>query len=443
MSEHTHAENGHHHGANGHDHHHGKDWGEGFWQQPARLGKSLEGHGAVDDFNTDRKPGPIHVNRMREGGFSGIQTFAKLPICLTPEDLVAGEIDVAICGVPWDSTATGRSGTNHGPLAIRQCDYKGGYGRPHFSLDTHVDALEVLKVCDYGDSPIHVGNTPASFEEIRKFVGTIVTSGAIPIILGGDHGITWPCATAVADHYGYGKVGIVHFDAHADTGDDMPGSLGGHGTPMRKLIESGAIPGKNFVQVGLRGYWPEKETLDWMAERKMRTHFMAEITRYGFAKVLERAVDEALDQADYLYISLDIDVADPAYAPGTGTPEPGGLTSTDVLTAVRRLSAEVGIVGMDIVEVSPPYDDKGEITALLANRAVREALTGIAMRRTGLTEPDYLHPFALGENGSGPQRHLPRESIEVASPAAAPVEHHAPAVAGAVTAPGVGPDAPA
>jgi agmatinase len=309
---------------------------------------------------------------------------------------------VAICGVPWDSTATGRSGTSHGPLAIRACDYKGGYGRPHYSLDTHVDAFEVLKCADYGDAPISIGNTPESFENIRKFVGTIPDSdGAIPVIMGGDHGITWPCATAVADHYGWGKVGIVHFDAHADTGTAMPGSLGGHGTPMRKLIESGAVPGRNFVQVGLRGYWPEQETLDWMKDNHMRTHFMAEIYRYGFAEVLGRAIDEALDQADYLYISLDIDVCDPAYAPGTGTPEPGGLTSVNILTAVRRLAAEVGIVGMDVVEVSPPYDDKGEITALLANRSIREALTGIAMRRSGVTERDYLHPDALGPGGPG------------------------------------------
>jgi agmatinase len=380
----------------GHDHHH-ELWPEGFWEQPRRLGQGLEGHGAVDDYNVDRKPGPIFVNRKAEGGFAGIQTFAKLPVCLTPEDLRAGKMDVAVLGVPWDSTATGRTGTNHGPLAIRACDYKGGYGRAHFSLDTHVDAFAELNMCDYGDAPIKVGNTALTFEGIRKFVGTVVDAGAIPIILGGDHAITWPAATAVADHYGYGKVGIVHFDAHADTGPDSPGSLASHGTPMRKLIESGAVPGKNFVQVGLRGYWPDQETLDWMDGRQMRTHFMAEINRDGFDKVLERAVDEALDQADHLYISLDIDVADPAFAPGTGTPEPGGLTSTNVLTAVRRLAAEVGIVAMDVVEVSPPYDDRGEITALLANRAVREAMTGIAMHRQGLTEPDYLHPYAVGQ----------------------------------------------
>jgi agmatinase len=155
------------------------------------------------------------------------------------------------------------------------------------------------------------------------------------------------------------------------------------------------VPGRNFVQIGLRGYWPEQETLDWMKQHQMRTHFMAEIDRFGFDRVLERAIDEALDQADYLYLSLDVDVCDPAYAPGTGTPEPGGLTSNDVLRAVRRLSAEVGLAGMDIVEVSPPYDDRGAITALLANRAIREALTGTAMRRLNLTEPDYLHPDAL------------------------------------------------
>jgi agmatinase len=395
---------------NGYAHHH-VDFGADFWQQPPRLGQGLEGHGAVDDYNIGRAPGPIFVNRRSEGGFSGIQTFAKLPICLTPEDLVAGKMDVAICGVPWDATASGRSGTNHGPLAIRSCDYKGGYGRAHFHLDTRVDAFEELNICDYGDAPIKTGNTYATFEGIRKFVGTIVNSGAIPIILGGDHATTWPSATAVADHYGYGKVGIVHFDAHADTGTDTPGTLASHGTPIRKLIESGAIPGKNFVQVGLRGYWPDQTTIDWMNQQRMRTHFMAEIDHDGFDKVLERAVDEALDQADHLYISLDIDVADPAFAPGTGTPEPGGITSSDVLKAVRRLSAEVGIVGMDIVEVSPPYDDKGEITALLANRAVREALTGIAMRRRGLTTPNYISPHALDPGYSRALRHQPQETL--------------------------------
>ena len=366
------------------------------------LGTGLDGHGARDPYGqaAGRAAGPVHVDRGDGGGSFGLQTFGKLPVCLTPEDLVAGEIDVAVCGVPWDATATARPGTRFGPQAIRSCDYVGGYGYPHNHLGVRVDAFEQLKMCDYGDAPVSLGNPMRTFVGVRKFVGTIVTSGAIPIVLGGDHSITWPCAMAVADHHGHGTVGIVHFDAHADTAPDTPGHLASHGTPMRKLIESGAVPGRNFVQVGLRGYWPTPDTLGWMEEQQMRTHFMAEIERDGFDVVLERAVDEALDSADHLYLSLDIDVADPAFAPATGTPEPGGLTSSQVMRAVRRLSAEVGIVGMDVVEVSPPYDGPGAITALLANRAVREAMTGTAMRRLGLTEPDYLDPRAAGPGRS-------------------------------------------
>jgi agmatinase len=227
----------------------------------------------------------------------------------------------------------------------------------------------------------------------------------MPIILGGDHGITWPVATAVADLYGYGSIGVVHFDAHADTAPDMRGMLAGHGTPMRRLIESGAVPGRSFVQVGLRGYWPEPPILAWMEEQKMRTHFMAEIRVDGLDAVLERALEEALDTADHLYISVDVDSADPAFAPGTGTPEPGGMTSGEVLRAVRRLAAEVGAVGMDVVEVSPPYDSGNNITALFANRCVFEALTGTAMRRLGLTEPDYVDPRALGPRQARTFRH--------------------------------------
>jgi agmatinase len=343
-----------------------------------------------------RKPGPLIVNRgEREMAWSGIQTFMKAPVCLTPEDLRAGEIDVAIGGAPWDGTASGLTGTHLGPRAIREGDYISS-ARHLNHLGVRVNPLEHLRIADYGDADVLIGNAEGTYDNIRSFVAEILQGGAVPIILGGDHGITWPAATAVADAYGYGKVGIVHFDAHADTAPDLRGTLHGHGTPMRRLIESGAVPGRNFVQVGLRGYWPDPPILEWMRERHMRTHFMAEIYRDGFDAVLRRAVDEALDTADHLYISLDVDVADPAYAPGTGTPEPGGLTSAQVLWAIRRLAAEVGMVAMDVVEVSPPYDVGPNITALLARRCVLEALTGMAMRRMGLTEPDYIDPRSAG-----------------------------------------------
>src|SRR6266542_3066312 len=346
--------------------------------------------------NSRRQPGPLKVNRSeREMAWSGIQTFLKLPVCLTPEDLRAGGIDVAIGGAPWDVTATGLTGTHLGPSAIRRGDYITDSPRLGH-LDVRVDPLEHIDICDYGDADVLIGDPIGTYANIKSFVSEIIQGGAIPIILGGRHGITCASATAVADAYGYGNVGIVHFDAHADTAPDMRGALHGHGTPMRRLIESGAVPGRNFVQIGLRGYLPQASVLSWMNEQQMRSHYMAEILRDGFNRVLERAGDEALDTAGHLYISVDVDVADPAYAPGTGTPEPGGLTSAEVMWAVRRLAAEVGTVGMDVVEVSPPYDVGNNITAQFARRCVLEALTGIAMRRIGLTSRDYVDPRAAG-----------------------------------------------
>ena len=202
----------------------------------------------------------------------------------------------------------------------------------------------------------------------------------MPVILGGDHSITWPAATAVADVHGYGNVGIVHFDAHADTADHIDGNLATHGTPMRRLIESGAVPGDRFVQVGLRGYWPPAETFAWMREQGMVWHTMHEIWERGFKAVMADAVSEALSKADHLYLSVDVDVMDPAHAPGTGTPEPGGMTSVDLLRMVRQLALEHDIVGMDVVEVAPAYD-VSDLTVNAAHRIVFEALAGMAERR--------------------------------------------------------------
>ncbi|MCU1677412.1 MAG: speB [Frankiales bacterium] len=343
-----------------------------------------------------REPGPISLTRGEwEVSYAGFQTFLKLPICLTPEDLRVGGIDVAVGGIPWDGTQATRSGTNLGPMHIRMADHLWGTfeGRPH--LHTRVDPFEHLKMADYGDAQILPGAIDLSFANMKSFVGDILAGGAIPIILGGDHAITWPNVTAMAEHYGYGKIGVVHFDAHADTAPVMPGQLSSHGAPMRQLIESGAVKGRNFVQVGLRGYWPGKDIVQWMEDQEMRTHFMAEIQRHGFSTVLDRAIDEAMDGTpEHLFLSVDVDVCDPAFAPGTGSPEPGGLTSRELLWAVRRLAAEVGIAGMDVVEVSPPYDVGNNITALLAHRIVLEAMTGIAMRKAGITDRDYLDPRA-------------------------------------------------
>jgi agmatinase len=200
------------------------------------------------------------------------------------------------------------------------------------------------------------------------------------MVLGGDHTIALPDVTGVAHHVGWGRVSVIHFDAHADTGDSHFGALHGHGTPMRRLIESGACRGDRFLQVGLRGYWPEPETLAWMDKQGMRSFEMTEVVARGLDTVLDEAMAIALDDCDAVFLSIDVDVVDPGMAPGTGTPEPGGLSSRQLLDAVRRLAMELPVAGLDVVEVSPPYDH-AEVTAFLGNRIVLEALSGVAWRR--------------------------------------------------------------
>jgi agmatinase len=290
--------------------------------------------------------------------------------------------DVVIIGAPIDWGATYRGGARFGPKAIREADYLGADGeRPH--LPTGIDPLAVLSVVDVGDIYVAPGYLEQGLETLADAVEQIARVGAVPIILGGDHSVTYGNGTGLARFHGDGTFGVVHFDAHADTGETNHGSLHGHGTPMRRLIESGAVPGHRFVQIGLRGYWPGPETMAWMADQHMRTFLMSEIVDRGLAAVVDDAVAaSAGSDAIGVFLSVDVDVVDPGMAPGTGTPEPGGITSRELLDTIRRLSRELRVIGADIVEVSPPYDGPGQITAFLANRIVLEVLNGMAERRT-------------------------------------------------------------
>jgi agmatinase len=247
------------------------------------------------------------------------------------------------------------------------------------SLALGLDPLTELRVVDLGDVEMPSGETERSLAQLEDRVAMVARQGVIPIVLGGDHTIALPDVTGVAHHIGYGRVSIIHFDAHADTGNTQMGSLYGHGTPMRRLIESRACRADRFVQIGLRGYWPEPETLDWMAAGGMRSFEMSEIVSRGLDAVLDESLEIAMDDCDAVFLSIDVDVVDPGSAPGTGTPEPGGLSSRQLLDAVRRIAMSVPVAGMDVVEVAPPYDH-AEITAYLANRVVLEALGGIAWR---------------------------------------------------------------
>jgi agmatinase len=309
-------------------------------------------------------------------------TFLGVPACDLDDEQSYRDADIVVLGAPFDSGTTYRPGTRFGPGAIRRADYLGFDGsRPHLALRT--DGLRDLVVKDAGDVEMPPGYIEMSLSRLEAAVTRIAEAGAIPLVLGGDHSIALPDATGLARVKGWGRVSMVHFDAHADTGDVSFGTLLGHAQPMRRLIESGAVRGDRFLQIGLRGYWPPPSILTWMAERNMRCYEMAEVGARGLDAVLDEAFTIATDECDAVFLSVDIDVVDPGMAPGTGTPEPGGLTSRQLLDAVRRVCLELPVAGMDIVEVSPPYDH-ADITAMLASRVALEAVSAIAARRQGL-----------------------------------------------------------
>jgi agmatinase len=305
-------------------------------------------------------------------------TFLGVPAADLDDEATWTDARAVILGAPFDGGTSHRPGTRFGPLAIRTTDYLPHDGsRPHLALG--VDPLVELGVVDVGDVEMVPGDTEQSIRRLESAVQRLATGGVVPVVLGGDHTIAFPDATGVARHVGWGRLSMIHFDAHADTGDTQFGALHGHGTPMRRLIESGAVRGDRFVQIGLRGYWPEGETLDWMAAQHMRSFEMAEVVSRGLDAVLDEAFAIATDACDAVFLSVDVDVVDPGMAPGTGTPEPGGLTGRQLLDAVRRITMQLPVAGVDVVEVSPPYDT-AEVTAFLGNRVVLEALAGLAWR---------------------------------------------------------------
>jgi len=308
-------------------------------------------------------------------------TFLGVPSCDLELPETYADADVVIVGAPIDSGTTYRSGAKFGPQAIRGTDYlEHDAIRPHMAL--RADALQELKVVDAGDLMMPPHDLAASLKVLETATEKISRTGAFVVVLGGDHSIASADVAGIAYHRGMGRISMVHFDAHADTAKTQFGALIGHGTPMRQLIDSGAVRGDRFLQLGLRGYWPDSPTLDWMSEQGMRSYEMTEIHHRGLTAVLDESFGILTDDCDGVFLSVDIDVVDPGMAPGTGTPEPGGMTSRELLEAVRRICLELPVVGMDVVEVSPPYDSS-DITAMLANRVVLEALSAIALKKKG------------------------------------------------------------
>ena len=314
------------------------------------------------------------LERWREYGekpdFAGPVSYGGAPYTQDPA-LLAG-FDVAIVGAPTDDLVSDRPGTRFAPRAIRSASCPPG---PH--LEAKVDAFAVLRVVDYGDAAVLPADPERSHAAIEATVGEVVAAGLVPIVLGGDHSIAEPDVRACARRHG--AVGLVHFDTHTDMGTQVFGVEVSHGTPMYRLVRDGHVDPSRYVQIGLRGYWPGEPELAWQAEQGITSFFMHDVRDLGIEAVIHRTVQIVGDGP--VFLSVDVDVLDPAFAPGTGTPEPGGMTSADLLWAVRAVAEQLELVGADVVEVIPTAVGSADVTALVADRIVRETLTGMALRR--------------------------------------------------------------
>jgi agmatinase len=304
-------------------------------------------------------------SRGHQPAFAGINTFLKVPY-LEDVHQLSGH-DIAIVGVPFDMGTTYRPGARFGPQGIRRISAL----YDSYCLDLAVDLQEELDIVDLGDVFVIPSNIEKSFDQIDRAVSWIFEQGTFPVVLGGDHSIGYPDVRGLAPHVD-GKIGIVHLDRHIDIQDrDMDERM--HTTPWYHATNLPNVPAANLVQVGIGGWYGSRQGLAVARERRSTVLTIGDIERVGIDRAAEIALEIASEGATKIFLSLDIDVVDPGFAPGTGSPEPGGLTPREMLRFVRTIAAEAPLCGMEVVEVAPPYDVH-DVTSLLACRAIMDVL---------------------------------------------------------------------
>ncbi|MGH3626695.1 MAG: agmatinase [Sciscionella sp.] len=304
-------------------------------------------------------------SRGHQPAFAGINTFLKAPY-LEDVHRLAGH-DVAIVGVPFDMGTTYRPGARFGPQAMRRISAL----YDSYCLDLAVDLQEELDIVDMGDVFVIPSNIEKSFDQIDRAVSWIFEHGSFPVILGGDHSIGYPDVRGIAPHVD-GKIGIVHLDRHIDIQErDMDERM--HTTPWYHATNLPNVPAANLVQVGIGGWYGSRQGLKVARERRTTVLTIGDVEKVGIDRAAEIALEIASEGATKIFLSLDIDVVDPGFAPGTGSPEPGGLTPREMLRFIRAIAREAPLCGMEVVEVAPPYD-VGDVTSLLACRAIMDVL---------------------------------------------------------------------
>jgi agmatinase len=296
--------------------------------------------------------------------YAGINTFMKAPYL---EDVRrCGEFDVAVLGVPLDAGTTYRPGTRFGPQGMRRISAL--YGT--YSFELAVDLRESITICDLGDVFTIPGNIEKSFDQIDKATGHVYASGALPVVLGGDHSIGYPTVRGVARNLD-GRLGIIHFDRHVDTQEtDLDERM--HTTPWFHATDLPNVPAKNLVQLGIGGWQAPRPGVKVCRERETTIMTVNDCVGMGLDVAVERALKVAWDGTDAVWLSFDVDCLDAAFVPGTGWPEPGGFLPREVLELVHGVAAR-GLAGIEIVECSPPYDS-AEITSLMGVRVIADVL---------------------------------------------------------------------
>jgi agmatinase len=292
-------------------------------------------------------------------------TFANVDFVEDMREL--GDQDVVFIGAPYDGGTTFRPGTRFGPFAMRRMSSALG-GR--FNPGMGVDLTEALNMVDAGDVLVIPSNLEKSFDQIAMAVSYVAEREIFPVVLGGDHAIGYPDVRGLAPFID-GNIGIIHFDRHSDISEkSMDERM--HGSPFFHATNIPNAPPSNLVQIGIGGWSGSRDGLKIAREREATVITVDDIDRYGVDRIIEYALEIVWRKAKAVWISFDIDVTDPAFAPGTGTPVPGGLLPRELLRMMRAFAGE-GLVGMEVVEVSPPYD-QSDITALLGAQAILECL---------------------------------------------------------------------
>ena len=309
---------------------------------------------------------PLGGNDMPR--FAGPGTFMRLPSAAD-----ATGLDACLIGVPMDIGTSHKPGTRFGPRQIRA---ESAMLRP-YNMATRLSPFDHMQVADVGDVAIDTFDLKRSVQIIEEAFDDVLAHGAIPLAMGGDHTLTFPILKAVAKSHG--PVGLIHVDAHADINDTMFGERIAHGTPFRRALEAGAIDPERTWQIGLRGTGYADDDFEWSREQGFRVVQAEECWHRSLAPLMDE-VRASMGEGP-VYLSYDIDSLDPAYAPGTGTWEIGGLTTIQALEIIRGC-AGLNLVGCDLVEVSPPLDPAGS-TALVAANLLYEMLCAIASRRAG------------------------------------------------------------